>query len=58
MGSGYEIICKKCSYTRDVKVGVGMIQFSLEETIEWQSKTEQIIIREIISGNKNLIDEG
>ena len=58
MGSGYEIICKKCSYARDVRVGVGMVQFSLEELITWQSKTEQIKIREIISGKKNLIDEG
>ena len=58
MGSGYEIICKKCSHARDVRVGVGMVQFSLEETIEWQSKTEQIKIREIISGKQNLIDEG
>ena len=58
MGSGYEIICKKCSYAREVMVGVGMIQFSLEEIIKMQSKTEQIIIQEIISGKQNLIDEG
>jgi hypothetical protein len=39
-------------------VGVGMIQFSLEEIIKWQSKTEQIKIQEIISGKNNFIDEG
>ncbi len=58
MGQGYGIECKKCSYTRSVRVGVGMFHYSLEQCIKSISKTEQIKIREIILGKKNIIDEG
>ncbi len=58
MGKGYGIECEKCSYTRSVSVGVGMSHYSLEQCIKSVSKTEQIKIKEIISGKKNLIDEG
>ena len=58
MGSGYEIICKKCSYTRSLRVGVGMLHSSLEAEIESTSRKEQQTIKQIILGKQNLISEG
>ena len=58
MGSGYEINCKKCSYTRSLRVGVGMLHSSLEAEIESTSRKEQQTIKQIISGKQNLISEG
>ena len=58
MGSGYEIICKKCSFRRSLRVGVGMVHSSLEAEIESTSRKEQQTIKQIISGKQNLISEG
>ena len=58
MGSGYEINCKKCSYTRSLRVGVGMLHSSLEAEIESTSRKEQQTIKQIILGKQNLISEG
>ena len=58
MGSGYEIKCKKCSFRRSLRVGVGMLHNSLEAEIESTSRKEQQTIKQIISGKQNLISEG
>ena len=58
MGSGYEINCKKCSYTRSLRVGVGMLHSSLEAEIESTSRKEQQTIKQIILGKQNLISVG
>ena len=58
MGQGYSIECKTCSYSKSVRVGVGMFHYSLEQCIKSVSKTEQTKIQENISGKQNLINEG
>ena len=54
MGIGYGIGCNKCSYTRSLRVGVGMLHSSLEAKIESTSRNEQQTIKQIISGKQNL----
>ena len=58
MGIGYEIGCNKCSFTRSLRVGVGMVHSSLEAEIESTNIKEQQTIKQIISGKQNLISEG
>ena len=58
MGTGYEMECNKCSFSRSLRVGVGMFHSSLEAEIESTSKKEQQTIKQIILGKQNLISEG
>ena len=53
MGTGYQINCNKCTFTKSLEVGFGMLHSSVEAWILSTTMKEQQKIKKILSDNKN-----